>query len=255
MQIAIIGASGRMGIALMNEVRKAGLQLSYAVVRDNSPLIGVDIAEVLRAGPAGIIFTSNIVNACKNADAVIDFTNEKTTMEIFALNPKIHIIGTTNISPENINLLKSAQHNVTFYAPNMSLGANLLMKLAKLARKVLGPEFDVEILEMHHRNKADAPSGTALAIGEAIREVSSKKLVDIFDRKGVRPENSIGYSVVRGGDIFGEHKVMFISENEKIEVSHQAFNRSIFAQGAVKATIFAKDQKKGFYNMSDIIKN
>lgn len=253
MQIAIIGASGRMGVALMSEVQKAGLNLSHAIVRKNSPLIGVDICKLLQLNPTGTVFSDDIINACRNADAVIDFTNEKTTMEIFALNPKIHIIGTTNISLENINLLKSTHKNVTFYAPNMSLGANLLMKLAKQARKALGSEFDVEILEMHHRNKADAPSGTALAIGEAVKEASDTNLVDIFERKGVRPENSIGYSVVRGGDIFGEHKIMFISENEKIEISHQAFNRSIFAQGAVKAAIFAKDKQNGFYNMKDLL--
>lgn len=263
MKIGVTGCAGRMGKMLLNRVlTNKDCELAGGSERRESGFIGRDIGEVLGSRSLGVSVTAypyELFNAC---DAVLDFTAPAATVEhakIAAETGKILIVGTTGLNAEQMETLKKcAQKAVIVAAPNMSVGVNLLFALVKQAAKVLDPSYDIEIVEMHHRNKADAPSGTALGLGIAAAEGREVKLNEVacYERHGntgARPTGEIGFAALRGGDVVGDHTVVFAGAGERIELTHKASSREIFADGAIKAALWAKDKPNGLYSMQDVL--
>lgn len=235
MKIGITGQNGRMGQMLIRELQSGAwgdLQLAGGIGRDG------DAAELFAA-----------------SDAVIDFTRPEATRNhatLAAQKKKILIVGTTGLTAEDESVLKNAAQQTTIvYAANMSVGVNLLLALVEQAAVRLGPEWDVEIFEAHHKSKVDAPSGTALALGNAAAKQRGGSFVT--DRNGTRKQGDIGFSVARGGDVVGEHSVTFYGAGERITLGHMATNRALFARGALKAAQWARHQKPGLYSMRDVL--
>jgi len=264
MKIGIVGATGRMGQMLVKEVLSHANQceLSGVTARAVSKYVGQDIGEVCGMGTIGTQITDKGLEVIKSSDAIIDFTSPEASIEhakICAQRGVIHIIGTTGLNKDQEHeLQKIASQTPIIYAPNMSVGVNLLLSLVEQAAQKLSDEYDIEIFEAHHKHKVDAPSGTALALGQAAANGRNIKLpnVAITAREGItgeRETGQIGFSVMRGGDIAGEHTVYFATEGERLELSHRASNRNIFAKGAIKAALWAKDQPPGLYTMKDVL--
>jgi len=261
--IVITGASGRMGQMLIKTVSDSDkVRLVGAVEREGHDWVGRDVGEAMGGAALGVTVTDQPLEAFAKAQAVIDFTAPAATIAFAKLAAQaraVHVIGTTGMTEEDIAQLEPcARHAVIVRAGNMSLGVNLLTKLTQKVAAALDDDFDIEVIEAHHHHKVDAPSGTALMLGEAAAEGRGVNLADVSDRArdgitGARKKGDIGFSVIRGGDIVGEHDVLFAAAGERIVLRHQATDRAIFARGAVKAAIWGQDQKPGEYDMFDVL--
>jgi 4-hydroxy-tetrahydrodipicolinate reductase len=261
-RIAIAGASGRMGQMLIEAVMKApDCQLSGALDVAASPGLGKD-ASAFTGQSSGIQITSDFSMGLQNADALIDFTRPEGTMahlrECREKGVKL-VIGTTGFTDaQKAEIAETAKHIAIMFAPNMSPGVNITLKLLQMAAKAMDTGYDIEIIEAHHRFKVDAPSGTALKMGEVIAEAQGRKLADcaVYAREGVtgeRDPSSIGFATIRGGDIVGDHTVLFAGIGERIEISHKSSNRNAYAQGALRAVRFLADKPHGLYDMFDVL--
>lgn len=263
MKIAVLGAAGRMGRSLAGAVAATeGCVLAGGVEAKGSPAIGRDLGELAGLGTLGIAITDDPLPIFASVDGVLDFTTPAATVGFAALAAQariVHIIGTTGLSAaDQARLVTAARHAAIVKAGNMSLGVNLLAGLTEKVARTLGPEFDIEILELHHRHKRDAPSGTALMLGEAAAAGRGISLKDQAVRSregdvGPRREGDIGFAILRGGDVVGEHRVIFAGAGERIELVHVASDRAIFAGGAVKAALWARGQDPGLYSMADVL--
>lgn len=264
MKLVVVGAAGRMGKTLIKLISETeGLVLHAAVERAGSAVLGQDAGELAGVPKLGVAVTDDPLAAFLHADGVIDFTTPASTVEFAALAAQariVHVIGTTGCLPEHeAKIDAAARHARVVKSGNMSLGVNLLSVLIKQAARALDAAgWDIEVLEMHHKHKVDAPSGTALLLGEAAAEGRGISLADHAVRvrdghTGPREEGSIGFATLRGGSVIGEHQVLFASEGELITLSHSATDRSLFARGALKAATWARDKKPGRYTMLDVL--
>jgi 4-hydroxy-tetrahydrodipicolinate reductase len=263
MRLIVAGAGGRMGRTLVKAISETkGLVLAGATEGPGSPLLGKDAGELAGTGANGVKITSDAAALIGQADGVIDFTVPAATVALAALVAqagKAHIIGTTGLSAaDDTKIADAAKQAVIVKSGNMSLGVNLLAALTKRVAKTLDAAFDIEILEMHHNQKVDAPSGTALLLGQAAAEgrgvdLKSHEVLSREGHTGVRKAGDIGFATLRGGTVVGEHTVMFAGPAERIELTHVAADRMIFARGALHAALWAAKQKPGLYSMLDVL--
>lgn len=263
LRIAIIGAAGRMGKNLIEAVHhNEKASLGAAIIQPNSSLEGVDAGELAGLGKINIPLTSCLADQLDNFDVLIDFTHPTLTMDNIAAcikAKKAIIIGTTGFSDaQKSQINEAAKHIPIVFSANFSIGINLCFKLLDMAAQVLGNDVDIEVLESHHRNKVDAPSGTALRMGEVVADALGRKLEDvaIFGREGhtgARKRETIGFSIVRAGDIVGDHTVLFAAEGERVEITHKASNRMIYAKGAIRSALWLQSQPNGLYDMQDVL--
>ncbi|WP_046862093.1 4-hydroxy-tetrahydrodipicolinate reductase [Microvirga massiliensis] len=263
MRLVVVGAAGRMGQMLIRAVREtSSCALVGAVERDGSPALGQDAGVIGGGSPVGVTVTADPLEVFAKADGVLDFTAPDATVAFAALAAQariVHVIGTTGLSDEHFAKLEAAaRHARIVQSGNMSLGVNLLAGLVRQAAATLGDDFDIEIVEMHHRMKVDAPSGTALLLGEAAAEGRRLSLRDHSIRTrdghtGPRPTGHIGFASLRGGSVVGDHTVIFAGGGERLELTHRAEDRSLFARGAIKAAQWAFPQKPGYYTMADVL--
>ena len=263
MRVVIAGAGGRMGRTLVKAVAESkGLVVAGALEPAGSPLIGQDAGELAGLGRSGVALTADADAALADADGVIDFTVPAASValaEKAARAGKVHVIGTTGFSPaDEDRIVGAAARAVIVKSGNMSLGVNLLAALVKRVAKTLDEEFDIEVLEMHHNKKIDAPSGTALLLGRAAAEgrgidVSKRGVFAREGHTGARKSGDIGFATLRGGSVVGEHNVIFAGPAERIELGHRAEDRMIFARGALKAALWGRGRKPGLYSMADVL--
>ena len=261
-KIAIAGSSGRMGKTLLESVLQADdLVLHAALEHTASAQLGRDAGE-LAGGACGVTITADVAAALKGAHVLIDFTRPEGTLHHLDVCQKLGInmvIGTTGFNAQQkAQLGAAAQHIGIVFAPNMSVGVNLAFKLLETASRVLAQGYDIEIIEAHHRHKVDAPSGTALGMGEVIAKTLGRDLAKcaVYGREGVtgeRDPSTIGFATVRGGDIVGDHTVMFAGTGERIEITHKASSRATFALGALRAARFLQANAAGMYDMQDVL--
>ena len=261
--IVITGASGRMGQMLIGQVSASDrVHLAGAVERAGHAWVGQDIGVAMGGTAVGVIVTDNAAEAMQDAQAVIDFTAPEATLafaKIAADAGVVHVIGTTGMTDAQIGALDGpAKQTVIVRAGNMSLGVNLLTQLTKRVAAALDEDFDIEVIESHHNQKVDAPSGTALMLGEAAAEGRGVALADVSDRgrdgiTGARKRGDIGFTAIRGGDIVGEHDVMFAAAGERIILRHIASDRAVFARGAIKAAVWGQGKPAGAYDMLDVL--
>lgn len=263
MRLVVVGAAGRMGRTLIKVVAETpGVALAGAIEREGAPEIGRDSGQLAGLGPNGIAIANDPLPVFAKADGVLDFTIPAATVafsEIAAQARIVHVIGTTGLSAEDdAKIAAAARHAPVIKSGNMSLGVNLLAALVRQAAKALDADFDIEILEMHHRHKIDAPSGTALLLGRAAAEGRGINLeehwVKVRDgHTGERRRGDIGFATLRGGSVVGEHSVILAGEGEVIELTHKTGDRAIFARGAVKAALWGREKKPGLYAMADVL--
>ena len=257
------GASGRMGQTLIRLAQDSDkLRLVACVERAGHPWIGRDVGEAMGGAPVGVKVTDDALEAFAKAQAVVDFTAPAATVEFAALAAQaraVHVIGTTGLEPQHLARIEAAARHATIIrAGNMSLGVNLLTRLTQKVAAALDADWDVEIVEAHHRMKVDAPSGTALMLGQAAAEGRGVALEDarVSGRDGItgaRPKGAIGFSAIRGGDIVGEHDVIFAGEGERVILRLLATDRAIFARGALRAALWGQGKKPGQYDMMDVL--
>ncbi len=262
-RVAVTGAAGRMGKTLVRAIHEAeDLTLGVAVEHPESPDVGTDAGELAGVGTNGILILGDLGDAIDDFDVVIDFTVPKATLgiaRVCAPAGKAMVVGTTGFTDAELtDLHKQAETIPLFMAPNMSVGVNLVFKLIQMAAEVLDDSVDVEVVELHHRHKIDAPSGTAVRMGEVLAETLDRDLETdaIYGREGIigaRDRQTIGFSSLRGGDIVGEHTVMFAGEGERIEITHRAQSRMNFAQGALRAVRYVSNHEPGVYDMQTIL--
>ncbi len=260
-RVAVTGSGGRMGRALVEAINQdAGTTLSAASEHPSSNFLNLDAGELAGVGNLGIKITDQINH--DEFDILIDFTRTKPCLAHLAIceqHSKSIIIGTTGFTQaERKTIIDAAKNIPIVFAPNMSIGVNLSFKLLELATKTMGEQSDIEIIEAHHRHKVDAPSGTALAMGEVVAKALDRNLADcaVYGREGVtgeRDSKTIGFATVRAGDIIGEHTVMFADIGERIEITHKASSRMTFAKGAVRAANWLSNQPAGLYDMQDVL--
>lgn len=264
MKLVVVGAAGRMGQTLIRLIHSIdGVALHAVVARPGSPFVGKDAGEVAGLGANGVIIGDDPLAAFLHAEGVLDFTSPATSVEFAGLAAQariVHVVGTTGCSDEhNARIAAASRHARIVQSGNMSLGVNLLSVFVQQAAQALDPaDWDIEILEMHHKRKVDAPSGTALLLGEAAakgRNIDlAAKSVRVRDgHTGSREAGTIGFATLRGGSVIGEHSVLFAGEGETVTLSHSATDRSIFARGAIKAALWARDKKPGLYSMLDVL--
>lgn len=263
MKIGIIGAAGRMGKMLIETVlAHPDAELTAAVDIPGSSLIGADAGELVGHGTVGVKLVDNLESVAKDADVFIDFTIADATAKNIAICAKAGtrlVIGTTGLNKDQLAELRQASESVAIcFAPNYSVGVNLTFKLLEMAASILGDDVDVEVLEAHHRNKVDAPSGTALRMGEVVAQTLGRKLEDVavYGREGhtgARDRKTIGFATVRAGDIVGDHTVMFAGDGERVEIAHKASSRMAFAKGAVRAAIWLGKHDQGLFDMQDVL--
>ena len=263
MDIGIVGASGRMGQVLIKLVTEhPELTLAGATDHESSTFIGKDVCEVMGGKPTGVIIASDPLDAFRDVKAIIDFSSPAATLinaEFAAQARIVHVIGTTGLSEADLLAIKAASRHATIIrSGNMSLGVNLLAALTRQTAKALGIEYDIEIVESHHHHKVDAPSGTAILLGEAAADGRGVNLADVTDSgrdgiTGARKQGDIGFSAIRGGDIVGEHDVMFLGDGERITLRHVATDRKLFANGALKAALWGENQGPGLFSMQDVL--
>ncbi|MDF1763415.1 MAG: 4-hydroxy-tetrahydrodipicolinate reductase [Oleibacter sp.] len=263
-RIAVTGAAGRMGRVLIEAINNdKQASLTGAVVLANDPMAGIDAGAL-----AGLGITLNVTTATSVADiaddfdVLIDFTSPESTMANVALcrdKGKAIVIGTTGLSDSQKSQLKAAASTTRIvFAPNYSVGVNLCLNLLRMAASVMGEDSDIEVIEMHHRHKVDAPSGTSLRMGEVVAETLGWDLNEVacYGREGqtgARPHKQIGFETIRGGDVVGDHTVMFATEGERVEITHKAQSRMTFAKGAVRAANWVTQQPAGLYDMQDVL--
>ena len=261
--IVVTRASGRMGQMLITLIGQSErMRLVGAIERKGHDWVGRDVGAAMGGSDLGVVVTDDALEAIAKAQVVIDFTAPAATLEFAALCAQaraVHVIGTTGMTDEDIaKLAPAARHAVIVRAGNMSLGVNLLTQLTKKVAAALDEDFDIEVIEAHHHHKVDAPSGTALMLGEAAAEGRGVSLKDTMDSgrhgiTGVRKRGDIGFSAIRGGDIVGEHDVLFAAAGERIVLRHMATDRAVFGRGALKAALWGLGQKPGEYNMLDVL--
>ena len=262
-KVLIVGCSGRMGQMLTEVVNESEeLELAAALEREGHDWIGRDLSEARGEGKSGIIVSGDGEAAFHGIDVVLDFTTPAATINFSKLAAKsgaVHVIGTTGMTEDEIAALEpAAKSTVLVRAGNMSLGVNLLLGLTRKIASALGPDFDIEITESHHHHKVDAPSGTALMLGEAAAEGRGVSLKDVRDAgrdgiTGARKTGDIGFHAIRGGDIVGEHEVLFAGAGERIKIGHIATDRRLFARGAISAALWGLKQAPGHYTMQDVL--
>jgi 4-hydroxy-tetrahydrodipicolinate reductase len=262
-KIGIVGCSGRMGQMLVREIAgTAGCAIAGGTEAPGSAMIGRDVGEVAGVGAIQLKIGDDAAALFRASDAVIDFTVPKATVAHAALAAETGtalVIGTTGFdAAQDAAILAAAARAPIVRSPNMSLAVNLLFALVEQTAQRLGPDFDIEIFEIHHRHKIDAPSGTALALGEAAARGRNVKLADVAARgrdghTGARKSGAIGFASSRGGSEIGDHVVMFCGEQERLELNHRATGRQIYAKGAVRAALWARGRKPGLYGMKDVL--
>lgn len=261
-RIAIAGASGRMGKALIEAVCASNARLAAALVRPESSLLGADAGELAGVGKKGISLVGDLNQVIDQFDVLIDFSTPAATLanaKLCAAKGKGMVIGTTGFSADEKAELLAYQNNIGLcLAANFSTGVNLCFKLLDIAARVLGNDVDVEVYEAHHRHKVDSPSGTALRMGEVLADALGRDLdkVAVYGREGQigpRERDTIGFATVRGGDVVGDHTVMFMADGERVEITHKASSRLSFARGAVRAAQWLVQRKPGLYDMQDVL--
>jgi 4-hydroxy-tetrahydrodipicolinate reductase len=263
MKIAVMGVAGRMGQELVRAVQQTeGCTIAGAAERPDSPLIGADIGTLAGIGPLGIEVSADPLEIVAKSDGILDFTTPKATVEFAGLAAGgriVHVIGTTGLTEaDEAQIAAAARHAPIIKAGNMSLGVNLLAALTKRVASTLDDSFDIEIVEMHHNKKVDAPSGTALLLGQAAAQGRGIDLSQRSERgrdghTGARQAGDIGFASLRGGTVVGEHSVMFAGPAERIELTHKAEDRMIFARGALHAALWAQGKQPGLYSMADVL--
>ena len=263
MRIAVLGAAGRMGQALTRALAETpGCTIAGGIETEGAPAIDQDLGAVAGLDPVGVAITHDPVALFAHVDGVLDFTSPAATVAFAGLAAQariVHVIGTTGFSDDDLAKLEAAARHATIVkAGNMSMGVNLLAALTARVAATLGPEFDIEILEMHHRHKRDAPSGTSLMLGAAAAKGRDVALAEHSVRTrdgdtGPRRTGDIGFAALRGGDVVGEHRVIFAGPGERIELTHIASDRRIFARGAVRAALWARGRPPGLYSMADVL--
>ncbi len=263
MRLIVAGAGGRMGRTLVKAIAQTpGLALAGATENSNSPLLGKDAGELAGLGANGIALSAEAAPLFEKADGIIDFTAPAATVALAALaakTGKVHIIGTTGLSAaEDAKVAEAAKKAVIVKSGNMSLGVNLLAALTRRVAKTLDASFDIEILEMHHNQKVDAPSGTALLLGRAAAQgrgvdLDAHVVKAREGHTGARKPGDIGFAMLRGGSVVGEHTVMFAGPAERLELTHKAEDRMIFARGALHAALWARGRSPGLYSMMDVL--
>jgi len=263
MRVAITGAAGRMGRALIEAVQQSAvLTVGAAIERHDSTLLGGDAGEVAGVGKLGVVFVGDLAKVVDDFDVLIDFTTPETTMTNVRFchqHAKRIVIGTTGMSEVQREEIVALSHDMAIVmAPNMSVGVNLCFKLLDIAARVMGDEVDIEVVEAHHRHKVDAPSGTALRMGEVVadalgRDLSSCAVYGREGNTGERDRGTIGFETIRAGDIVGDHTVMFADIGERVEITHKASSRMTFANGAARAAVWLSDKPKGLFDMQDVL--
>ena len=263
MRLIVAGAGGRMGRTLVKAISETkGLALAGALEGAGSALIGKDAGELAGIGGNGIKITSDAAALLGQADGIVDFTIPVATVALAAIAAKagkVHVIGTTGFSAaDDVKIAEAAKTATIVKSGNMSLGVNLLAALTKRVAKTLDASFDIEVLEMHHNQKIDAPSGTALLLGQAAAagrgvDLKTHEVMSLVGHTGARKAGDIGFATLRGGSVVGEHTVMFAGPAERIELTHKAADRMIFARGALHAALWAGKQKPGLYSMMDVL--
>jgi len=262
-KICMAGAAGKMGrkiieLATQNEKTEIVGALEYS----ECPLLGQDAGIVAGCGELGVKITADMTEATKNCDVIIDFTGCEPTLnnlDKYIESGKAVIIASTGFTSEQQEILKEASKKIpVLFSPNMSLGVNLTFKVLEMVAKAIGKTYDIEIIEAHHRMKKDSPSGTAMRMGEVVAEATGRNIETdgVYCRHGLigeRTDQEIGMQTIRAGDIVGEHTAMFCGLGERIEITHRAHSRDVFASGAVNAAIWLKGKEKGFYNMFDVL--
>jgi len=261
--VAITGAGGRMGRTLIEaSLDTPGVTLGAAIERAGSSLLGADAGELIGRGRNNVGIVDNIIDVLADFEVLIDFTAPEATMrniEVCAEQGKRMVIGTTGLNDQQQALLeKAGQKTAIVFAPNMSVGVNLCFKLLDIAARVMNEDIDIEIIEAHHRHKVDAPSGTALRMGEVVANALGRDLKDcaVYGREGytgARDRNTIGFETIRAGDIVGEHTVMFAGIGERVEITHKASSRMTFAKGAIRAAQWITQHNTGVYDMQDVL--
>lgn len=262
-RVAVIGASGRMGRALLEAAgNHEGIVLGAAIERPGSTLIGVDAGEMAGLGKLGVSLVDSLDAVTEQFDVLIDFTSPESTLinlDWCVKHSKAIVIGTTGFNhAQKEQIVALAEETPVVMAPNMSVGVNLMWKLLEVAARVMGEYTDIEIIEGHHRHKKDAPSGTALKMGEVIAQTLGRDLekVAVYGREGItgeRDRQTIGFATVRAGDLVGEHTAMFADIGERLEITHKASSRMTFANGAMRAAKWLADQKSGLYDMQQVL--
>ena len=263
MKIAVVGAAGRMGRELVRAIHATeGATLAGAIEQKGSIALGQDAGLLAGLGKLGVIITDQALETFAKVDAVLDFTVPAASVEFagLAANARIvHVCGTTGLTDaDEAAITAAARHATIIRAQNYSLGVNLLVAMTTKIAAALGPDFDIEIIETHHRMKVDAPSGTALMLGEAAAEGRGVKLSAVSARgrdghTGARRRGDIGFASLRGGTVVGDHTVSFIADGERIEITHRADDRGLFARGAVRAALWGQGKTPGVYNMMDVL--
>jgi 4-hydroxy-tetrahydrodipicolinate reductase len=263
MRIAVVGVTGRMGLCLIKAAAMAkNAELAVAVSRPESLAIGRDAGELAGMSVVGVKVGDDLASVVEQFDVLIDFTRPDASMvfiDVCREAGKKIVIGTTGYSDAQKKLINDAAKDVAIVmAPNMSVGVNLSLKLLALTAKVMGDYTDIEVIEAHHRHKIDAPSGTALRMGEVVADALGRNLKDcaVYGREGntgERDRKTIGFSTIRAGDIVGEHTVMFADDGERVEITHKATSRMTFANGAVRAAVWLADKSSGLYDMQDVL--
>ena len=262
-RVAVIGAAGRMGKTLIEAIQQAeGATLTAAIERPENTLIGADAGELAGVGKLGVNIVGDLQQVLDDFDVLIDFTHPTSTLvnlEVCRAAGKAMVIGTTGFSEDEKQLIAKAGEQVpVVFAPNFSVGVNLTLKLLDMAARVMGDEADIEIIEAHHRHKVDAPSGTALRMGEVVADALGRDLqkVAVYGREGqtgARDRETIGFATVRAGDVVGDHTVLFATEGERVEITHKASSRMTFAKGAVRSVVWLGDRKSGLFDMQDVL--
>ena len=262
-KVAVCGAAGRMGKTILevcNDIN--GVEIGAAIEHSESPMIGMDAGEQAGIGKLGVPIVEDITSVADQFDVLIDFTfatSVPNNVEQCRTNGKKMVIGTTGLSDKQKSIvLKASEEIAIVFAPNMSIGVNLCFKLLEMTASVLGEDADIEIIEAHHREKKDAPSGTSLRMGEVVAHSLGRDLKEcaIYGREGhtgVRDKKTIGFETIRAGDIVGEHTVMFATTGERVEISHKATSRKTFASGAVKAAQWVCGKNFGLFDMQDVL--
>ena len=263
LNIAVTGAAGRMGRTLIEACSEnAGCQLGAAIEHESSPFIGRDAGAVAGINSQNANIVTQLTDVADDFHTLIDFTRPEVTLknlEACVAHGKNIVIGTTGFTDEEKQKINQAAETIGIvFAPNMSVGVNLCFKLLDIAARVLGDEVDIEVIEAHHRHKVDAPSGTALRMGEVVADALGRDLKDcaVYGRQGAtseRDRKTIGFETIRAGDIVGDHTVMFADIGERVEITHKASSRMTFANGALRAALWLADKNNGLYDMQDVL--
>jgi 4-hydroxy-tetrahydrodipicolinate reductase len=263
MRLVVMGAAGRMGRMLIRTIGEMpGVAVAAALERPGNDALGQDAGTLTGIGALGVPVSDDPLQAVVDADGILDFTAPQASVELAALAAQariVHVIGTTGLSDADLKKIDAAaRHAVIVRSGNMSLGVNLLAAVVERAAAARGPEWDIEILEMHHKMKVDAPSGTALLLGQAAARGRNIALGERSVRSrdghtGARREGDIGFATLRGGSVVGEHSVIFAGTSERLELTHRAEDRAIFARGAIRAALWGRGKKPGHYSMADVL--